>query len=251
MIKLPRIVEAGVPALRMRRYAIFSACFALVPLVSGPFVVSVTSRASALEWAHLVSGVALAYLAFGLVLLSARYRELRLPSSLALAAGILMAIPGVPRLHAALAPVLVTTLVLAATALPGKPRLAQGWPRRFLLPALVLFPIVFGVGYRHQTAAFLPHIITATPIAGTLILLAVSRNRRRTAARNTQLVTVVLLQLASGLAVFIIRVLEFQGGLTLVAARSAHITGSALVLSLTFALALEDPSREPNAHRSP
>src|SRR5580692_9550452 len=103
----------------MKRYAVFSARFALVPMISGPFVVSMTGRASGLEWAHIVAGFATIYLIVGLVLMSARHRQIRLQAILTLAVGLLEAIPGMPRVHAAVSPVLFAMLAWAVISLPS------------------------------------------------------------------------------------------------------------------------------------
>src|SRR6202790_1415189 len=103
----------------MKRYVVFVIRFALVPLIGGTFVVSPNGHASLLEWAHVIAGFATLYLIFGLLLLSAKHREFRLPVAVALAAGLLEAIPGMPRLHAAVSPILFATLTWAAMALPA------------------------------------------------------------------------------------------------------------------------------------
>ena len=239
----------------MKRYAAFTARFVLAPIVSGTFVVSATGRASALEWAHLITGVTAIYLIFGLVLLSAKYREIRLPAYVALAVGILEAIPGIPRLHAVIAPILFAALVWAVMALPRGMETARGKPRLiFVLPALVLLPIIYGVGYRHQTSGFLPHILAAMPVAGMLVVVCVVLNQRHLANTKlrrvcNQLIAVILLQIVFGIVVFIIRLLELEGGLLLAIARTAHITGAAPVLGICTALAIQ--YRRTVAHESP
>ncbi len=144
----------------MKRYAIFTAQFALVPMISGPFVVSLTGRASVVEWAHIIAGFATIYLIVALLLLSAMTGQIRPSVCVALAAALLEAIPGVPQLHATVSPILFATLAWAAMTPPSvqeKARQKGHGKRRwiFVLPALVLLPIFYGVGYRHQTSGFL------------------------------------------------------------------------------------------------
>src|ERR1700709_1618267 len=102
----------------MKRYAVFVMRFALVPMISGTFVISSNGRASLVEWAHIIAGYAVVYLIIGLLLRSWPHPELRLPASLALAAAFVEAVPGMPRVHAAVSPLLFAMLVWAAVALP-------------------------------------------------------------------------------------------------------------------------------------
>lgn len=230
----------------MKRYATFAARFALVPMISGPFVVSMTGRASGLEWAHIISGFATIYLIVGLLLMSAKHGKIRLAALAALILGLLEAIPGMPQLHALVSPVLFATLAGAVAALPSgqEARPGQGSRWIFALPGLVLLPIFYGVGYRHQTSGLLPHIGMAVPAAGLLLGYCMLLNERhpgktrlRSACNLT--ITAVLIQVVFGIAAFIIRLIEISGGLWLAMARTMHITGAALVLAASVELVLE------------
>jgi hypothetical protein len=229
----------------MKRYAAFTARFALVPMIGGPFVVSMTGTAAAVEWAHIVTGFATLYLIFGLLLISAKHPEIRLPATVALAVGLLEAIPGVPRLHATASPVLLASLSWALMALPSKQETGRGKSRRiFLLPAMVLLPIFYGVGYRHQTSSFVPHLAAALPVAGLLVGFCMLLNERHPA--DTKLrracnvaIAAVLLQVVFGLVAFMISLLGINGGLLLAFTRTAHITGAALVLAAITELAIQ------------
>jgi hypothetical protein len=229
----------------MKRYAVFTARFALVPMISGPFVVSMTGRASVVEWAHIIAGYATIYLIIGLLLISAKNRKIRLSVIVALAAGLLEAIPGLPRLHAAVSPVLFATLAWAVITLPPEPETPRGKSRWiFALPALVLFPIFYGVGYRHQTSGFWPHIGAAMLVAGFLLIFCAAMNERHPANKilrsaNNLMMAAVLGQVVFGIAAFIIRMLEIQNGTLLAIARTAHITGAALVLAASAELAIQ------------
>jgi hypothetical protein len=229
----------------MKRYAVFTARFTLVPMICGPFVVSTSGRASGLEWAHIITGYATVYLIIGLVLFSAGYPQLRLPAIVALAVSLLEAIPGTPQLHAAVSPILFATLTWAVLARPAAEETARGKSRRiFALPALVLLPLYYGVGYRHQTSSFVPHLGAALPVAGFLAGFCMFMNERhpenRTLRRACNLaLAAVLSQVVFGIVVFIVRLLGIEGGLLLAYARTAHITGAALVLSATTELAIQ------------
>ena len=229
----------------MKRFAVFTARFALVPMISGPFVVSMTGRASVLEWAHIIAGFATIYLIIGLLLISAKNRDVRLPVIVALALGLVEAIPGMPQLHAAVSPLLFATLACAVMTLPPEPEAAPGKSRWiFALPALVLLPIYYGVGYRHQTSGFWPHIGAALPAAGFLLIFCVALNERQpgnTILRRASnlVIAAVVGQVVFGIAAFIIRLLEIQNGSLLAIARTAHITGAALVLAASAEFAIQ------------
>lgn len=229
----------------MKRYAVFTARFALVPMISGPFVVSATGRASWLEWAHIVSGFATIYLTVGLLLMSARHRQIRRQALLILPVCLLEAIPGMPRLHAAVSPVLFAMLAWAVISLPSGQQTAQGKTRWiFALPALVLLPIFYGVGYRHQTSGFLPHIAAGLLVAGLLLTCCMVLNERHPADTKlrracTLTIAAVLFQVVFGIAAFIIRLLEIEGGLFLAVTRTLHITGAAPVLAAATELAIQ------------
>ena len=63
----------------MKRLPVFAVRFALAPMVSGTFAVSMSGRASWIEWAHTVTGYAAIYLILGMVLVAVRLRRKRLP----------------------------------------------------------------------------------------------------------------------------------------------------------------------------
>jgi hypothetical protein len=229
----------------MKRYAVFTARFALVPMISGTFVVSAAGTAAVIEWAHIILGFAALYLILGLLLMAFRHRQVRPQAAVALALGLLEAIPRVPRLHAAVSPVLFATLAWAVMSLPEGNEIAPEKSRWiFGLPALVLLPIFYGVGYRHQTSGFLPHIAAALLVAGLLLGVCIAQNERhptnaalRRACNLT--ITAVVLQVVLGFAAFIIRLLEIQNGFLLTIVRTAHITAAALVLAASVEFALQ------------
>jgi heme A synthase len=229
----------------MKRYAVLTTRFALVPTISGTFVISTNGRASGLEWAHTITGFATIYLILGLLLMAARHRQIRLQAAVALAVGLLEAIPGMPRLHAVVSPVLFASLAWAVSVLLSGPEPARGNSRWiFLLPAFIMVPILYGVGYRHKTSGFLPHIGAALLVAGLLLCFCMVMNERH--PENTNLrracnltIAAVLFQVVFGIVAFIIRLLEIEGGLLLAYARTAHITGAALVLAASMELVVQ------------
>lgn len=228
----------------MKRYAVFTTRFALATMISGPFVVSTSGRESVIAWAHIVLGFATVYLIIGLLLISAKNRALRPSVLVALVACLLEAIPGSPQLHAAVSPVLFAALAWAVITLPSARETSLGSRWVFGLPALVLAPIFYGVGYRHQTSGFWPHIGSALLAGGFLLIFCAAMNERHPAntilrRANNWMLTAVLVQLSFGIAAFTIRQLEIQNGLWLAVARTAHITGAALLLAAATEFAIE------------
>ena len=177
--------------------------------------------------------------------MSAKHRQIRLRAIVTLALVLLEAIPGMPQLHAAVSPVLFASLAWAVMALPS------GWQTEgaksrwiFVLPALVLVPIFYGVGYRHKTAGFMPHIGAALAVAGLVLGLCAVLNERN--PTNTKLrracniaTAAVLFQVVFGIVAFIIRLLEIEGGLLLAYARTAQVTGAGAVMAASAELAIQ------------
>ena len=176
---------------------------------------------------------------------SPQHVKLRLPAAVAFAVALLEAIPGVPRLHALVSPVLFAILAWAATALFPEP---QPTPARslwiFALPALVLLAIFYGVGYRHQTSGVLSHLGASLSAAGLLLGYCVYLNDRHASNRNLRTVcnltiAAIIFQVVFGIVAYIISLLEINGGLILSLARAAHITGAGLVLAASVELAIQ------------
>jgi hypothetical protein len=241
----------------MKAYAVFVLRFALAPMISGTFVVSMRGPVSLVEWAHIIAGFALIYLIVGLLIRSAMHPELRLPGFIALIAALLETIPGVPRVHAAVSPILFTTLAWAAVALPSRvhDETADAGTRRpvriFALPALVLLAIFYGVGYRHQASGVAPHIAAAMLVAGALLIFCMYVNQRYPEAATLRgianlTIAAVLFQIAMGVTALVIRMLEIEGGLALGLSRTAHITGAAALLAVATMLAIQ--YRRSHAH---
>jgi hypothetical protein len=233
----------------MKRYAVFVLRFSLAPIISGTFVVSMSGPASLIEWAHIITGFALIYLIVGILIRSAMHPELRLPGFVALILALLEAIPGVPRLHAFISPILFTTLAWATVVLPPAAH-DQNAPgahqplRIFALPALVLVAIFYGVNYRYQVSGVAPHLAAAMLVAGAILIFCMYVNQNypeETALRGMANLTIaaVLFQVAMGVTVLVVRMLEINGGLTLGLARTAHFTGAAVLLAASTMLAIQ------------
>jgi hypothetical protein len=229
----------------LKRSAVFVLRFALAPMISGTFVVSMGWPASLVEWAHTITGFALIYLIIGLLIRSTMHPELRLPGFVALILALLETIPGVPRLHAAISPILFTTLAWAAVVRPKSTHdRSDKTLRIFALPALVFLAIFYGVNYRYKESGVAPHIAAAMLVAGTLLIFCMYVNQKypeETALRSMANLTIaaVLFQVAMGVTALVIRMLEINGGLTLGLARTAHFTGAAALLATSTMLAIQ------------
>lgn len=226
----------------MKRYSVFAARFILVPMISGPFV---TGSASWLARAHIVAGIAAIYLILILFLKAVKNRRIRFHAALALLLGLTEAVPGMPRLHAAVSPLLFATLAWAVISLSDSD--AVNTERSlwiFALPAAVVMAILYGVGYRHQTSGFLPHVGAALLVAGFLVMFSMVLKERHAADWRLCLacnltIAAVLLQIVFGIGAFVIRLLEIENGLLLAVVRTLHITGAAPVLAASTELAIQ------------
>ncbi len=238
----------------MKRYSVFAARFVLVPMISGPFV---TGTASWLARAHIVSGIAAIYLILILLLKAAKHRQIRVQAALALLLGLTEAIPGMPRLHAAVSPLLFAALAWAVISLPdGMAPVPEQRPVQIAkrtrerskwilaVPAAVVLPILYGVSYRHQTSGFLPHVGAALLVAGFLVMFSMVLKERHAADARLCLacnltIAAVLVQVVFGIGAFVIRLLEIENGLLLAVVRTLHFTGAAPVLAASTELAIQ------------
>lgn len=209
-------------------------------MLSGPFV---TGTASWFARAHIAAGIATIYLVLILFLKAVKNRRIRLHAGLALLLGLTEAIPGMPGLHAAVSPILFATLAWGVIALPDDAASASersAWI--FVLPAAVVLPILYGVGYRHQTSGFLPHAGAALLAAGFLVMFSMVLKERHAEDAGLGLacnltIAAVVAQIGLGIGAFVIRLLEIRNGLPLAVVRTLHITGAAAVLAASVELA--------------
>jgi len=220
----------------MKRYAVFAARFALVPMISGTFF-STSQPSSLVEWAHIATGVAMIYIMIFLLLRSLVDRSGTIPAVIALLLALLAAIPGMPRFHAIVSPLLFATLVWGTVAQSDAPDpLPTRRLRIWILPALVLIAIWFGAGYRHQVSSVVSHIGAAMLAAGLLLGFCMVVNDKypyasplRSVAGMT--IAAVIFQVVAGVAVLVIRMIDTDGGLILAVSRTAHFTGACLLLA--------------------
>jgi hypothetical protein len=231
----------------MKQYPLFAARFAVAPILSGTMVVSVGRGSSLFEWAHAAVGIATIYVVLVLVLRSVMQPRLRWPAAVSLLLALLETVPSVPLLHAALALLLFTTLCwgyYATLAPEGSPVPPQRSRWLFLLPAMLLVPIGYGIAYRHQVGEMTEHVGTGMLGGGVLLIVAFvlqqnAANRPNLMAAARIALWTSLFQIVFGMATLVLRILEIDGGLPLAALRAAHITGAAFLLAATLLLALQ------------
>jgi hypothetical protein len=111
-------------------------------------------------------------------------------------------------------------------------------------PPVVFLQITLGAGYRHGVAGVMPHMAGAmvvalmTLVVSTLILqnAASPASLRRAAAT---LISMVLVQVCLGIAVFLMLALNAAGALAFVLATAGHVSIGAATLAASVVMALE------------
>ncbi len=144
--------------------------------------------------------------------------------------------------HACLAPVFFSICV--AIAMKRDPSA----PSTFRLvvrasPALVLLQIVLGAAYRHKAIGVMPHMAGAALVAGLLLVVGVmvlQRFPQSSPLRSTAgtLLAIVLLQVSLGIAVLVMRLLDFETTPAFVATAVTHVVVGSLTLAATTVLAI-------------
>lgn len=156
--------------------------------------------------------------------------------------------------HAVLAPVLLSTVTASAVMTSGGwqrgPQMTgvRGWPSLPTLagsaPFLVLMQIGLGAAYRHKAASVLPHMFGALVV--TLLMMTIcivilqhfgDHNSLRTAAVAG--LSIVLAQIAVGIAAFAMRLLNFDNSAFFVILTVAHVANGASTLAASVVLALQ------------
>ena len=210
-------------------------------MISGTFAVAASGRESVIAWAHTIAGFAMIYLIIAMLLRAIVSGTGRALALCALLFALLEAIPGQPRIHAFVSPLLFACLFRASLPAPGA---VQRGKRVWWLPALVLTAIFFGVGYRYQSASVVAHLGIAMVAAGLLIGLSMMIQEKTPAqspVRGAAALTIaaVIFQITAGIAVLVIRMIDRDGGLPLATARTAHFTGAGILLGITVLLVIQ------------
>ncbi len=156
--------------------------------------------------------------------------------------------------HAMLAPALLAALVSIATVTSaswrGTPQVVdiRKWPALPALatsaPFLVITQIGLGAAYRHKAASVLPHMFGALVV--TLLMMTIcivilqhfgDHHSLRPAAVAG--LTIVLAQIAVGIAAFAMRLLNFDNSSFFVILTVVHVANGALTLTASVVLAIE------------
>ena len=158
-----------------------------------------------------------------------------------------------PMLHAGAAPVFCTaTLCLALRLAPtwdnsAEPFDCTRWPRlpglvRVTL-ALVALQVFLGVAYRHRAIGVMPHLAVAMLVTlavlglGVFILQSLPDHRAMHSAAATAL-TVTLIQVALGAAVFVMALVDEGTSLIAVLFIAGHVLTGSLMLAASALLAI-------------
>lgn len=168
---------------------------------------------------------------------------------------------GSAALHAILAHISLSIVVLICagawvanteTAAASRPFLR---PLAIATPLIVLLQVALGALYRHEVLGIMPHmglamvVAFAALIASTTVLQHYKRplSLKRAAAA---LMTFVLIQVALGIAAFIMLVLNAAGTIYFVATTAAHATFGTATLAASLVLALEVWQKVPASNKA-
>jgi len=162
------------------------------------------------------------------------------PGRIALILTAIEIVPGVPVLHACLAPVILA-LIVFLWGEPVMPAAARDSLSSFAIaiPPLLLLQIAMGAAYRHKVWGVMPHMGGAMIVTTTALILSVLLMQRRSDLKNpaTIFMCVVLAQVTLGIASFVLRLLEIDKGVWFTLATAAHVTMGAATLASSVWLA--------------
>jgi hypothetical protein len=222
-----------------RRLAVLVGLCALAVIVTGALKLRL----------HAAAGFALVAVTVFLAVWCLRDKQalLRGAGAVALAAAALECIPGAVMIHACLAPVLFTSVSVIALFTAANPdsETPPGGLQRLgaTLPPLIFLQIVLGAAYRHKLIGVMAHMGGAMLVAGTILVACVLFFQRcpdQPALRKAAVaaISVVLMQVSLGIAVFIMRLLDLDNSLTFSLTAATHICGAALLLATSTHLSL-------------
>jgi len=157
-------------------------------------------------------------------------------------------------LHAVLAPLPLAAVIVVAVLTSARwrrgpePSGVRGWPSLPLLatsaPPLVLTQIGLGAAYRHKAASVLPHMLGALIVTLVMMVICIAilqqfsdhRSLRRAAVAG---LSILLAQIAIGIAAFGMRLLDFDNSPSFVILTVAHVANGASTLAASVVLALQ------------
>ena len=145
--------------------------------------------------------------------------------------------------------VLITTAAVLSSLATIKPEPAApgSWtalrPMALITPPAVLLQITMGALYRHEITGVMPHMLGAMIVAiltlvVSVILLQNFRNSRQLTNSATALISIVLVQVCLGIAVFIMLLLGVGSGPIFAWLATAHVTVGALTFAASVVTAI-------------
>jgi len=201
------------------------------------------------------AAVALLLVAAGGIFASVQLRRLRgftgITVILGAAAGFTFR---VPILHAFLAPLFFASAVCLAlfTSASWEKRPERFGARRFpklvplaaVTPFLVTVQIALGAAYRHQALGVMPHLagamLVALAVLGLCVFVMQSLPENRALNRTAAVaLTVTLIQVTLGIAVFVMGMLDADTTLVALLSAIGHVSTGALVLAASSVFALQ------------
>jgi heme A synthase len=245
---------------RAHRCAILLAALALMVIVLGACLTSeirampgdaTPSNVSApyLEQAHRGAGYVLAFLTIGFAIWLTS-----LPGWLALATVVVESFSsGIPVLHALLAPVLFSLVVVIALVTSedwhSGPKLVESpWgplrPLAIAVPILVVMQAGIGAAFRHNAMGVLSHILNAMIVllvvlgAGVFVLRQYPEHRSlRPAALALLIITGI--QVLLGFAVYLVLLMSSGNNAGLIVTGVMHVTNGALTMAASVVFAMQ------------
>lgn len=156
---------------------------------------------------------------------------------IALTLALLECVPLHPVLHACLAPLIPAAILFRPPdhIAPARQRTALWWLAMLAAP-LVLLQIILGAGYRHKIWGVMPHMAGAMLVAMLILVCCMLAIQRLPGARKAAvtLMSLVLAQVALGIASFLLRLLDLEATIWFTVATVLHVTNGAATLTASL-----------------
>ena len=268
-------MEKPAPSTWLHRFSWLVAAAALILIASGAFITSSREAsatpdlpaAATLPGAGIHQALGIGVTALALILAiwiytSARAARARIPAAAAAVTGALDAFvalrpplsPEAAALHACLTPLFfgcVAGLVfLTAPDWELPPESVDDRGMRFLrplaisAPALVVLQMALGALYRHKVASVMWHMTGAMLVAlvtliASMVVIQQYPSHRALRGSAIHLMSIVLLQVALGVAAFTMQLLETENTVTLAVVTGAHVVVGNLTLAASLLFAIQ------------
>jgi heme A synthase len=215
-----------------------------------------------LEQAHRIAGIAVALLTFGLAIWISSSGGPRLTGWIAVAAVIVESVSGgVPVIHALIAPILFSLIVVVAVLTSASwqtgPRLVEcEWgplrPLGIVVPILIVMQIGLGAAFRHNAMGVISHILNALVVLTVVLIAGVFVVRQypehpslRTSALALLIVTGI--QVLLGFSVYLVLLMSSENNAGLIVTGVLHVVNGSLTLAASVVLAMQ-MHRNLNGH---